>query len=154
MVVRLVLLMLVAWCRGTHLFLENPTSTVIHFFSPLKEAIASMLTHRVALFLSSYGASSTKPMTIWSSTPLVQQLKRPKKASREKLSTKKDGTVTGKRSALKASQAYPREFGVAVAKIYRTLQKDASIDDLLEDDCSALLVEALTGVQRRKKQRT
>ena len=93
-------------------------------------------------------------MTIWSSTPLVQQLKRPKKASREKLSTKKDGTVTGKRSALKASQAYPREFGVAVAKIYRTLQKDASIDDLLEDDCSALLVEALTGVQRRKKQRT
>ena len=64
MVVRLVLIMLVAWCRGCHLFMENPASTIIQYFSPLRELIACILKHKVGVDLSAYGTEVPKPSIV------------------------------------------------------------------------------------------
>ena len=153
MVVRLVLLMLVAWCRGVHLFTENPLSTLIHFFSPLRELIESIMPHKVTIFLSSYGSLCPKPIFVWSTTSLVQQLKLPKKATTERLAVKKHGSVTGRKDALKSSQAYPAAFGQAVSGIYQQLQQARSLGDLLEEDGTAILAAALMSGPLAKRRR-
>ena len=154
MVVRLCLLMLVAWVRGVHLFMENPMSTVIHFFSPLRELIGCILKHKVTVFLSSYGSPCPKPIMIWSTTSHVQRLWRRKGGAQERLTTSENGSVTGCRKALKASQAYPTAFGEAVASIFVSLAKERSLDDLLEEDANAVLAAALSsGAPSRKRKR-
>ena len=135
MVVRLVLLMLVAWCRGCHLFLENPSSTIIQYFSPLREIITSVLEHKAMFHLSSYGSAAPKPIIVWSTTKLVETLKRPPGHATERLSVRsKGGHVTGRREALKSSQAYPPAFGTTVSNIFKTSATAQSMDDLMEDD--------------------
>jgi len=151
MVVRLVLIMLVLWMKGAHLFLENPSSTVIHWFSPLREVIQCILVHRISTPLSAYGSSTMKPITIWSSSPRVSSLHRPKAIVQEKLFSRKDNCVTGKRAALKSSQAYPAAFGRAVAQIFLEIAKEASIGDLLEQDAAALLASKLSSVEHKTK---
>ena len=150
MVVRLVLLMLLAWSRGVHLYMENPSSTIIHYFSPLQEFIMSVLKFKVTVHLSSYGSVYPKPIAVWSTTPQVESLKRKKAMASEKLSTRNsDGSVTGRRKQLKGSQAYPPEFGKAVSAIYKRVAAEASMDGLLEEDAHAILAHALSagGVQ-------
>ena len=151
MVVRLVLVMIVAWIRGCHLFLENPMTTVVNFFSPMREAIQCLLNFKVTLPLSAYGSSSHKFITIWSTTPLVQQLYRKKGVAAETLATNKDGCITGKHKALKTSQAYPPAFGAAVAQIYMTLARDQNVNDLLDEDALSLLVGAMSPKLNKRK---
>ena len=107
--------------------------------SRVGEVIESIMKNKVTVYLSSYGSTSAKPITIWSTTPLIQQLKRPKGLATERLATNKNGAVTGRRKKLKASQAYPPAFGQAVSAIYQELQNAQSLDDLLEEDEAKLL---------------
>ena len=77
---------------------------------------------------------------------------RPPGTATKRLSTKSaSGLVTGKREALKKSQAYPRMFGQAIAKIYRELAHRACVDDLLEEDVAALVAFKLVSKQGKAK---
>ena len=135
MVARLVVLALLAWFRGCHIFLENPLGTLVHQLSPLRELISSILQFKVSVHLSSFGAKHPKPIVIWSSTEKVKGLKRKKKKTKEKLSIKHpDGSVSGRKHQLKASQAYPREFGEAVSLVFKQLLVEKNTDDLLENN--------------------
>lgn len=142
MVVRLVILMIVVWLRGVHIFVENPMSTVVHYFSPFREVVETLLVHKITVYLSAYGAPSRKAVTLWSTTPMVKTLRRAPGEAKERLSIRgEDGAVTGCRAALKSSQAYPKAFGEAVAAIIRQIAAKKDPSDLLDDDLEDLLVQ-------------
>lgn len=154
MVVRCVLLMLLAWARGVHLWLENPHSTLIHEFSPLKEFLGACMPFKCTVHMCSYGSSCQKTMWIWSSSALVLKLKRVKGPVTERLCSKKRVgialQVTGRRKELKDSQAYPLPFGQAVAALFATIKKKQSVHDLLDTVVAAAVQEA--GCKRKSKQ--
>ena len=135
MVVHLVFVLLLAWVRGVQLYVENPVSSLINFFSPFKELVDTVLLHKATVHLGSYGAESQKSVTIWSTSPLVHRLKVPKVPSLVKLASRTSSGVTGKGKELKVSQAYPRRFGEVVAKLVQENLRAASSEDLMEGPC-------------------
>ena len=153
MVVRLALILLVAWLRGVHLFMENPVSSVIQHFSPMREVVQCLLTHRVVCHLCSFGADTQKSVAIWSTTPLVSKLYRPKVPTSKRLCTRDGDSVTGKAKELKQSQAYPRDFGVAVAAIYCELFQKADVNDMLDSEVATIVSQALVSGGRGKRKR-
>lgn len=62
--------------------------------------------------------SQVKPIKIYSTNAAVQSLYRQKAPGQTSLVTRSKRGVTGKPKALKASQAYPPGFGVAVADMH------------------------------------
>ena len=126
MVISLALLFAVAYAREIAIFMEQPSSTVLHCLSPMREVIRVCLPYKTLTYLGSYGASSPKPILLWSSSEKVHDLsrKRPEKGTLEQLTTRDAfGTsVTGKKDQLHESQAYPTAFGKAVASLYKQLQ--------------------------------
>ena len=140
MVVRLVLIFLVCWVRGVHLFLENPMSTIIHQFSPLKELLECLMPFKETVHMGPYGTEVSKPLLIWSSCKAITSLwRKPVKVGKTLAIRNENGGVTGKKDELKESQAYPPDFGKAVAKLFILIKNRASLDDLLDTDlCSGL----------------
>ena len=113
-----------SWCAHLR---RKLMSTLVHYFSPFREVVATLLKHNTTVSLSAYGAPSRKAVTLWSTTPLVKTLHRVPGKARERLSIRgKDGSVTGCRAALKSSQAYPKAFGEAVAGIIRNRSTEGS----------------------------
>ena len=119
MVICVVILFLCAHARGVHLWLEQPSSTLMDHFSPMMECVRWCLKHKQLVWLSAYGAASSKPLTIWSSSNKVSALSRSKPRSSgpsELFVRGKNGRVTGRQKVLKQSAAYPPAFGHAVAQ--------------------------------------
>ena len=123
MVVLTCMLMVLAWTREVHLWLEQPQTTIMHRFSPAAELVAHILKHKQSVFLSSYGQASTKPLVIWCSHCVVAKLKRqkPRSTSRKLYFKDKKGRTQGHAGALKESAAYPPQFGRAVAELFCSL---------------------------------
>ena len=80
MVVLLAHLILLAYVRNVHIWLEQPLSSIMPGFSPMTETIEERLEHACTTYLYAFGSASTKPLKIWSTCPNVQKLsrKRPK----------------------------------------------------------------------------
>ncbi len=69
------------------------------------------------VWLGSYGAPTPKPLKLIATASWVPHLHKPKPQGLSKLSYQDDaGRVYGLRDKLAASQAYPEEFGQAVAE--------------------------------------
>ena len=120
LVSRTVTLCLVAWWRGLRVVVENPTSSIVPRFSPMRELITEVLRERVHVWLGNFGAPSEKPLFLWTNWPALRHLARgkPQMSTASSLVTKEaDGRVTGNAAELHDSQAYPPEFGVAVANL-------------------------------------
>ena len=124
--------------------MDNPASTIIQYFSPLRELTACILKHKVGVDLSAYGTEVPKPIIVWSTSKLVETLKREPVKTKKRLAVRsEDGGVTGIRKALKSSQAYPPKFGAAVALIFKALANKQSLHDLLEEDGCAMVYRLL-----------
>jgi predicted transcriptional regulator len=81
--------------------------------------------------------------------------RQPVKVTQTLATRNQNGGVTGKRAALKLSQAYPPEFGKAVARIFALIRKRSSFDDLLDSDlCCGLEVMSKGTKRTNTKQRT
>ena len=76
MVILTAMLIMLAHSRQVWCWLEQPMSTVMMHFSPMKETIAYIMEFSQAVWLSAFGASTAKPLRIWCSSPLVHGLKR------------------------------------------------------------------------------
>ncbi len=119
-VICVVMLAILAWYRGCHVWVEQPRCSLMAHFSPFQELVAHVLPHRALTHLGAFGASSAKPLQLWSSSPAVHELARPKPKHSEQVLTRRDSRgVHGKRNALCASQAYPKRFGHAVAEVFQ-----------------------------------
>ena len=119
------MLFLLAHNRNVNLFLEQPLTSLMPRFSPMKEVIEFCLEHKQMVWLSAFGAPSDKPLSIFCSSPAVASLKRskPHNASSKLYVRNARGKCTGCSKALKESQAYPQAFGEAVAQIVFELSR-------------------------------
>ena len=123
MVVLLVMLFLLSVSRGVHVWLEQPASTIMKFFTPMKEFLETYM-YEQQVWPKSYGSKTMKPLSIWSSSEAVHGLKRYKPRPGVRLSKPaRCGGTTGIAKELKESSAYPAAFGKAVAMLMKTIAR-------------------------------
>jgi hypothetical protein len=129
-----------AFCLGLHVVIEQPLSSILFDYAPMRALIHKTGMQRATVQLGGFGAASRKPLQLWGTVPWLSQLaqastQRQKSAKPgEKLSvTTTDNlgrqNVTGKKAALKESSAYPPEFGRVVGELHRKLLESACEGD-------------------------
>ena len=118
MVVIVTMLFMLAYTRGVHCWLEQPTSSLMASISPMTEFLKVAMPHRQTVWLGAFGASSQKPLLVWCTSPVVTLLARPKPVHcKQRLCRKVKGRYYGKKADLTGSSAYPAAFGRAVARL-------------------------------------
>ena len=101
--------------------LEQPTSSVMHWLPYMRATLQTLGAHRSTAYLGHYGSESTKPLKLMGTTKWTEYLKTSKPTGMAKLVRRRKHKVTGIKSKLRASAAYPPMFGYVVAKL---LQRD------------------------------
>lgn len=103
------------WLNKLHFIIEQPLSSLLgHFpcYARLFERTSVELTNT---FLGNFGAPSQKPVKLWHTTPWVRKLRtgRPNEAEKFVSLVRRGpgGSVTGIKTEMKESQAYPVLFG-------------------------------------------
>lgn len=156
MVMHVVILLLIAWLRNLHLWIEQPVSSLMNYFSPFGEFLRSCVKHNVVTYLGApdFGADTAKPIQVWSSSREVEKLKRNKpKLSKRLVHNADDGSVHGNKSLLKDSSAYPKGFGLAVAHVFAGLARLCGRDVMFEDQLGAVCSDRLLAKRGRKRAR-
>ena len=113
-----VTVLLVAFLRGAYVYVEQPCSSIMELFEPMTSFVKLIAKQKCRVALGAYGAESAKPIYIYTNDPCAHRLtkKTPKGTEFVQLCSKSEnGSVTGIKGVLKASQAYPEDFGKAVA---------------------------------------
>ena len=113
-----VTVLLVAFLRGAYVYVEQPCSSIMELFEPMTSFVKLIAKQKCRVALGAYGAKSAKPIYIYTNDPCAHRLtkKIPKGTEFVQLCSKSEnGSVTGIKGVLKASQAYPEDFGKAVA---------------------------------------
>ena len=146
MVVHCTILLLAAWMRNLHTFVEQQIPSLM-IFSPFVEVVSSCMPWSVVTYLGhpDFGADSLKGIKVWSTSPEVRRLRRHRpKSCREKLSTKtSSGAVNGKTDVLQLSSAYPSGFGAHVAQLFCDLKRRAGADAMFIDDLGQIVADHL-----------
>lgn len=123
-------IVLATWAiaRGCFVSLEQPSSSILHLFPPAKALFETERFHRLPAALGHFGASSLKPITVWTNNVHFFNLPAHSRAAgrghfESLVIRNEDGSVTGRTSELKQSQEYPDEFGRLVASAMLRSQK-------------------------------
>ena len=106
---------------GLDYVIEQPSSSLLYDYPPIKHAVTVSAGRRVHLTLGSYGAESLKPLVLVGTTPWVEDLRpHSRKRSCSSVLTIRDasGRVTGRPEALLASAAYPAAFCERIASLF------------------------------------
>jgi len=115
------LIFFVAWLLQNSPVLEQPQTSVMCHARPMCTVLEFIGATRTATYLSQFGGCTMKPLQLWHVGPAYGALSRPypiKFVAKTTLVKRLAGNrFSGKRHQLKASQAYPPAFGVAVAAI-------------------------------------
>lgn len=148
---RMVLLWLVATVRYVYLVTEQPLSSLMPWFPYVQffRRMAALFVdhHHVTFNMGADGAPTLKPTMIWGTAPLIPRMaKRTSKAVRAKLKknkkekkvaplVKKTVSASGKvqvtgAAALKASQIYPRKYGVSMARHHKKFLDSGNQNEL------------------------
>ena len=115
-----VLLCLCAWMRSVNIIIEQPPSSLMNYFSPMKELIEACLPHKIMTYLGCFGARTPKPVCLYSTCADILCLARPPpRHMSERLTTRQGSRVNGNATALRCSQSYPKKFGRAVALVVK-----------------------------------
>ncbi|CAK9025813.1 Putative rhamnose biosynthetic enzyme 1 [Durusdinium trenchii] len=133
LVMRVLYILWYAWQRGVFFIWEQPLSSVMFAWKPVQMFLASCNARRVSFPMGSFGAKTMKFTTIWGTLPSLHSLKRPinikqlrealarTSVSLVKKSIDKSGKrrIAGDKKKLADSAVYPRDFGMAVAALFR-----------------------------------
>lgn len=118
---RAVAVLLVAASFGCYVYLEQPLSSVMEIAEPMKSFAAEIAKFKVTTALGAFGATSRKPVKLWSNDPKVSRLRPVCKQRKEPLTyVCERGYTHGKKQNLAESQAYPAEFGQEYGKMVAT----------------------------------
>ena len=134
MTVHSVLLMMLTWRRGLTIFLEQPMSSVLSCFTPMKEYLDWAMPECVTTSLGAYNGELEKLIKVWSTYKFVMDLKRKGTSTGVTLATRSSTGVAGKMKDLKRSSAYPKSFGQQIACIMQRILTTSAIDNMYEDD--------------------
>ena len=117
--VRSCILLLLGHLGGVGWTVEQPTSSLLPWFPPVARLFALAQPTCTSTYLGAFGSATVKPVRLWSTRAWVSCLKRVRPKGvvdpAAQLVKRSGRRVTGIRSALKASQAYPQEFAIAGA---------------------------------------
>ena len=127
MVARVAILMLIGWSKGALLLLEQPSSSLMILHPRMQQVAQVAKAKLISTCMLPFGSPTEKRTILLSDAPWVDGLKRKgqKGNSEFSLATNDNGKVTGNRTRLKESQAYPAGFGKAVAELHRQWLADA-----------------------------
>ena len=98
--------------------MEQPANSCMPRARPLSTVLRFLGARRTGTWLGAFGADSPKPLQLWHIHPAFANLRRKKptmNSDHVALVMQMGRAFTGRRNALKQSQAYPSEFGVVVA---------------------------------------
>ena len=152
MVVHVTILLLIAWLRNLHVWIEQPVSSLMNFFSPFQELLTSCIPFSTVTYLGApdFGGDSVKAIKVWSTSSRVEKLRRKKPRGLATLYEKDDSGVRGKKSLLKDSAAYPIGFGKAVASLFAELSAIGGQDTMFEDQLGAVVSAKLRKGARKR----
>ena len=125
MVVLTSMLLLLAWLRAVHIFFETPLTSVMPFFTPLKELVKSCMQYMQVAHMGAFNGGTEKPLKLYSSSEHIHDMERQKPKGLKKLMVKRDGKFYGTDlKGIKKSQAYTPQFGAAIARIFVKCRKE------------------------------
>ena len=129
-------IMRVCHALGVFYVVEQPRTSLLFDYSPMRSALDETTALHVALNLGQAGATSQKPLTLWGTAPWLRSLagtirRRPMLSTTRPLTDRRGGTVNGRKAALSASASYPRTFCCIVARLHA-----ASIGHVVVEDVS------------------
>ena len=107
---------------------EQPHTSMLWLHPRMQQVIRNLRVFRTHMHMGSFGAASPKPTHLWAPCPEVAKFSLPLPDREwESMVSKKtmpDGRiqVTGNQN-LKSSQTYPREFGFATLRVWKTVPK-------------------------------
>ena len=107
---------------------EQPHTSLMFEHPRMQQLIKAMSIYRCHMYMGSYGAASPKPTFLWSPSTTVINFSLPlpdrEWESMVDKKTMPDGSVqVSGNSRLKGSQTYPRQFGLATVRVWRTAPK-------------------------------
>ncbi|CAL1172971.1 unnamed protein product [Cladocopium goreaui] len=130
-VMRMLYILWYAWQRGVYVAIEQPISSVLFDWAPVKRLLTFIGARKVTFPMGSYGAATMKYTTIWSTPPGISSLRRPLDVKQLREALARNATnlvrktidkkgrrrVAGIKSELAKSANYPRGFGMAIAAL-------------------------------------
>ena len=124
------LLMFLSWLFGNVPVLEQPLNSVMPLCEPLKGTLSYIKAHKIVTWHGAFGGGSHKPLQLWTpgAAMTAMRRRRPRRSNGPALYWQVGKKYYGKKSALKASQAYSAAFGKAVADIVRQWMAEAAED--------------------------
>ena len=76
LVCNLIVLLIIAGCRHVHTMMEQPRSSVMLCFEPMKRWFDVVHAVRTSTYMRPYGHSIAKPTVLWGTWPLLMKLRR------------------------------------------------------------------------------
>jgi hypothetical protein len=114
------LLVFPSWIMNNEPILEQPASSSMPKAEPLATVFKYIGATRTMTWFGAFGAKTRKPLQIWHCDRVFANLRRKRPPIspevHEALVCRRGRKFHGNQKALKASQAYPVEFGLAVAE--------------------------------------
>lgn len=125
---------LVLWILEAKMVLwlyEQPHTSLLWEHPRMQQFLSKIRVWRAHMYMGSYGAASPKPTFLWRPSPLVSRFSLPlPQREWESMVTKTqlpDGrTQVSGNQLLKGSQTYPKEFGYATLRVWRSCPKRTS----------------------------
>ena len=112
------LLILLSHLVSNIFVLEQPLGSVMPLAQPMKCTLAFTGADKHVTWHGAFGGASPKPLQLWSTNPGFKAMQRKKPTKKNGKLTKQTGkSFTGNKAALKQSQVYSHEFGLAVGNI-------------------------------------
>ncbi|CAL1151782.1 unnamed protein product [Cladocopium goreaui] len=120
---RCFILLLLASCKGCWWLMEQPSTSTMEYMPCFQHLMALVSVRKMVLSLADYGSPTLKRTNLYSSSDAIDSLPdyrtprrlRPREMVRHYIDGSGQKRVCGGKH-LRASQAYPREFGLAIAR--------------------------------------
>jgi hypothetical protein len=146
MVSRVLLLYWIANSKQCVTILEQPNSSLMYLHPRFQHLLGGLRIYRTLHWLGYFGAESPKPIHLYSNVQFVNVIDTfatrdvlPESEGVVSRVERSDGViaVTGDRN-LKSTQAYPRDFGVAVAAVYHRFRPEVvAVARVVHERCLA-----------------
>ena len=138
------------YVRGILFVIEQPSSSLLFAFAPIKRALALTGAFTKSVRLGSFGALTKKPLKLWGTSPILHRLRfwsnflwDPDAVISGGLAdVDEQGRVTGNQEALTESSSYPEPFSQTVEEEH-ALWYDRHIE--FSDDARVSLIQHLLG---------
>jgi len=132
MVTRVIVLLLIIHVRGGLFVIEQPASSLMHRHPRFQYLMSILSVFKAFVYMGSFGAPSEKPTHLYANDRCIHELEGRPRPARERMSHRglvikryknRHGQpcITGG-PKLKSSQAYPKGFGEAMVKMWKSNQ--------------------------------